>query len=523
MQNTYWRFLTAFFLTSGGSLTGCSDPAQEPVRSQGGQLIENALLIDGSGNPGQAADVLIINGEIARVGDIPAISADQRIDASGLILAPGFIDSHSHHDSGLDQHPDATAAVSQGITTIVVGLDGDSLMSMEELGQLLDTTPLAVNIASYTGHGSLRSTVLEEDYERTASREEVAAMNALLESEMAAGSLGLSTGLEYDPGIYSSTEEVITLASTTSKYGGRYSSHIRSEDRQFEQAIEELLLIGREAAVPVHISHIKLATTDLWGRAASILTRLDRARAAGIDVSADIYPYTFWEATLTVLLPARDFQDLDEAQYVLDKLAPAAGLTLTQYDPDPSLAGQTVAQIAAARGKPQADTLLELINDAYPQLSLGGVMDADSYRESVMGVSMTEADIASLLAWPHTNICSDGGIDGHPRGFGAFPRAINQYVKQQEVVSLEEMIRKMTSLSASHTGITGRGLVQPGYAADLVLLDLDILEDTATITQHDALSRGVVGVWVNGERVWQEATPTGRYPGQLVKRPKPND
>ncbi len=522
MQSTYRGLIPALFLVVGGALAGCGDPPPEH-RSQAGQLIENALLIDGSGKPRHSASVLIIDGVIARVGDIPPISSDQRIDASGLILAPGFIDSHSHHDKGLAQHPDATAALSQGITTIVIGQDGKSPLPMAGLEQLLETTPIAINVASYTGHGSLRAMVMGKDYQRTASAEEMAAISALLVEEMHAGSLGLATGLEYDPGIYASTDEVIALATTAGQYGGGYISHMRSEDRHFEEALEELLLIGREAEVPVQISHIKLATTDLWGQADRILERLDAARDAGIDVSADIYPYTYWETTLTVLLPERDFQDLEEAQYALDKLAPAAGLTLTRYDPDPSLAGQTVAQIAAARAMPEANTLLQLINDAYPQLSAGGVLGSGRKRESAMGVSMTEADIATLLAWPHTNICSDGKIKGHPRGYGAFTRAIDQYVKQQEVVSLEEMIRKMTSLSASHTGITGRGLVQPGYTADLVLLDLASLQDNATITQHDALSQGVIGVWVNGERVWQHAAPTGRYPGQLIRRPNSND
>lgn len=496
---------------------GSADDATGATR-----LIRHATIVDGSGAARFLGDLRFDRHGIIAVGELEVLPGDHVIDAGGMVLAPGFIDTHSHHDMGLEEAPGAIAAVSQGISTIVVGVDGDSHFPLEDFKRKISTNPPAVNVASFTGHGSIRTRVMGVDFRREASAREVAQMQDLLASDMQSGSLGLASGLEYDPGIYSSTQEVISLAQTAAAMKGRYTSHMRSEDRKFDEAVEELILIGKEAALPVNISHMKLAALDIWGQAGQVLQRLDAARAAGIDVSADVYPYTYWESTLTVLLPERDFNDLDAARYALEQLAPADGLTLAAYAPDPALVGKTVAEIATARGTSNEETYLQLIRDAYAGFTEEELINLDETRESVIGVSMSEADIAALVAWPHSNICSDGASEGHPRGHGAFPRAIRIYVREQGIVTLEDMIRKMTSLSAEHAGIEGRGLLKPGLAADLVLFDPQTITDNATIEQHDLLADGIAGVWVNGELVWNRQRATGAKPGVFVSRAQAN-
>lgn len=481
-------------------------------------LIKNALIVDGSGAEGYRGDVRFDRSGIMAVGQLELLETDMVIFAKGMVLAPGFIDTHSHHDSDLDDSPEAVAAVSQGITTIVVGNDGRSNYPLEDFKQELKSNPPSINVASYTGHGTIRFEVMGADYKREASSEEISQMRALLAKDLEGGSLGLATGLEYDPGIYSTTDEIITLAKTAAAKGGRYISHMRSEDRAFHEALEELILIGREADLPVQISHMKLAAVNIWGQVDRVLRRLEAARAEGIEVTADVYPYTYWQSTLTVLLPDRDFDNLDAARFALENLAPANGLTLIDYAADPGLVGMTVAQIATARGKSNEETYLQLIRDAYEGFTVEEIITMEESRESVIGVSMTEQDVAALVAWRHSNICSDGASDGHPRGHGAFPRALRKYVREQGVVSLEEMIRKMTSLSAEHVGIEGRGLIMPGYAADLVLFDPDTISDNATIQNHDRLSDGISNVWVNGEMVWQNQQTTNARPGVFVDR-----
>jgi N-acyl-D-amino-acid deacylase len=375
--------------------------------------------------------------------------------------------------------------------------------------------PPAVNVASYAGHNTLRRLVMGDDFRREARPEEVDSMVTLLRQELGTGALGLSTGLEYDPGIYSARSEVMALARAAADSGTRYISHIRSEDRWFWEAIDEILTIGRETGIPVQVSHMKLAMTGLWGQADSLIRMLDRARAAGIAVTADVYPYPYWQSTLTVLFPNRDFANRAEAEKILREIAPADGLLLGEFAAEPALAGRTVAEIARARGTDPASTLMALIRESQ---AWARTHDGDP-GENVVATSMTEDDVADLLSWDHANVSSDGALRGaHPRGFGAFSRVLGRLVRDQNRMPLEVAVHKMTGLAAAHVGIARRGELRAGWYADLVLFDPARVIDRATTTDPHVVSEGIEGVWVNGRMVYAAGGPTGATPGRVIRR-----
>jgi N-acyl-D-amino-acid deacylase len=472
-------------------------------------LIVNAKVIDGTGAPAREADVRIVDGKINAIGHWTRNPNDRVFDAHGLTLAPGFIDTHSHHDRGLLQHRDALGAVSQGITTIVVGQDGESRFPLAQFFAQLDSTPAALNVASYVGHGTIRSRVMGDDFQRVATDAEVARMRALVREEMSAGALGLSTGLEYDPGIYSAPSEVLELAKVAGGMGGRYISHMRSEDRYFWQALDELINIGRVAQMPVQVSHMKLAMRSLWGQGDRLIATLDHARAEGVNVTADVYPYTMWQSTLTVLYPKRNFSDRAETDFILKEVAAPEDLVIGDFALDTTYVGKDIGQIAALRRSDPATTLMSLIAESQAQ-------QAD---ESVVAKGMDERDIASIMRWKFTDFCSDGALDGaHPRGFGSFPRVLGHYVRDLKVLALEDAVRKMTSLAAANVGISDRGIIRPGLAADLVLFDPATVGDRATIKMPHALSTGIKTVWVNGDVVFEEGRTTEHHPGRVLRR-----
>lgn len=479
-------------------------------------LITGAVVYDGSGGPAQKVSVRVDEDRIVAIGSLRPKKGETVITADGLVLAPGFIDSHSHHDRGDYVDRAMPTLLAQGVTTIVVGQDGESSGSLSEISKNFTSRPTSVNLAAYTGHGYLREQVMGEDYKRTATATEVEAMQRLLEAEMQAGSLGLSTGLEYDPGIYSNHDEVLALAKTAAAYGGRYISHMRSEDIDFDAALDELLDIGEKTGIPVQVSHIKLAMVDRWGGAKAVISKLDAARARGINVTADIYPYEYWQSTLTVLFPKRDFTDIEAARFALTHLTTPEGMRLGAYAPDPTLVGHTIAEISAQRGEEPAVTYLWLIQTAEAwKLAHPGVVPV----EAVIGTAMDPQDIADFIAWPYSNLCSDGMIGSrHPRGAGAFAKMLRVYVREQHVLTLNEAIRKMTSLAADNVGLKGRGLIRVGYKADLILFDPDRIADHATVEDPSAMAVGVSDVMVNGVMVLRNGQPTGAYSGVFLTR-----
>ena len=492
---------------------GCS-PSPTPRPENSRFVITNALVIDGTGTPGRRAAVRVEGDRIAAVGELTPRSGETVFDARGLVLAPGFIDTHSHADGGLDDRPDALAATSQGITTIIGGQDGGSSLPLASYFGQLEKQPAAVNVGMYVGHGSIRDSVMGEDFKRVATPAEVARMKAILEAEMRAGALGLSTGLEYDPGIYSDRSEVIELAKVAASFGGRYISHIRSEDYAFWQAIDEIITIGAEAKLPVQVSHAKLAMRSLWGRADSLIALLDAARARGIDVTADIYPYLYWHSTLTVLFPKRDFENRQAAEFALTETSTPGGLLLGRYEPNPAYAGKTVAEISVLRGTDSVTTLIDLIRESETMRKATG-----RSTQSVIGTSMVEQDVERIMRWPHTNLGTDGALNGpHPRGYGAFPRFLGRYVRERKVMPLEEAVRKMTSLAAAHVGLRDRGSIAPGMYADLVLFDPATVIDRATPREPHLTSVGVERVWVNGIVVLKNGTASGARPGRVLRR-----
>jgi len=495
-------------------LSACDEPAPLPSAHVSSRLISNVIVIDGTGAPRQSGAVRIDSGRIVEVGDLEALPGETVVDGGGLVLAPGFIDTHSHADEHLFEQPGALAAVSQGITTAVIGQDGESPFPLLDFRFRLIGQPVAINVAAYSGHNTLREQVMGDDYRRAATETETYEMTRLLQQDLEAGALGLAAGLEYDPGIYSQTQEVAALARVAAASGGRYISHVRSEDRWFEAALDEIIAIGEVAQIPVQISHIKLAMTRLWGRAPDILEKLDAARAEGVDITADIYPYECWQSNMMVLLPERDITNRSEVEFMLREIAPPDGMWFTRYEPQPEYVGKTLSEVAALRGSDPASTFMELI-------AASEAMREETGRQAdmIIGTSMRTEDVAALIAWPHSNICTDGYLDDlHPRGAGSFPRVLGRYVREQGLLTLEEAVRKMSGLAAQHMGFSEHGLIRPGAAADLVLFDPATVIDNATPQDPKALSSGIVRVWVNGVEVYANGQETGARPGRFVAR-----
>ncbi len=480
------------------------------------QLITNVMVIDGTNTPARKASVRVKNDRIEAVGDLTPNPEDSIVDGDGFVLTPGFIDTHSHLDRSLFQKPDAISVLNQGVTTVIVGQDGYS-DPMDQITAEIGLHPIAVNMASYTGQSSLRDLVMKDgNLHRTTTAMELDSMKIMLSAEMEKGSLGLSTGLEYEEAHFSSHEEVIELAKIAARYQGRYISHMRSEDVGLSEAIDETINIGRVAKLPVQISHIKIALKKDWGTATRILDHLDHARQDGVNITADCYPYEYWSSTLRVLFPKTDYTNVESDAFAVNETLDTSASIILPFAPNRNYEGKTITEIAKMRHEAAAQTVISPIAlvDEYEKKNPNA-----SRVQGIIAKSMDDDDIMHFLSWAHTNICTDGWDGGnHPRGYGAFTRVLANYVRNKKIMSLENAIYKMTALAAEHTGITDRGVIAPGYYADIVLLDPITVQDNATIQDPSALSDGIHKVWVNGKIVFEDKKSMKRYPGVFLKR-----
>ncbi|HEY7368286.1 MAG TPA: D-aminoacylase [Thermoanaerobaculia bacterium] len=465
-------------------------------------LIEGALVADGSGEALRAADVRVKGDRIAQIGSLEPERGERVVEGDGLVLAPGFIDMHNHSAGALSKDPILSSQISQGITTVVLGPDGDSPWPVGEYLAERRASPPAVNVLTMAGHESVRDAVMGKDLQRAATSEETARMAALIEQAMAQGAMGLSSGLEYDAGRLSETAELIALAKAAAKHGGFYMTHIRDEGNKTLQAIAEAIEISEKSGAPLQISHIKLGTVAVWHKTGEVARMMSEAKARGVDATADAYPYGAWHTNIEALIPSRKFEDRAVVRADIESYGGASRLTISRCEKRPDFDGRDMADIARTE-KVAPEELLEKI------VAMGGA--------SVIGHSMDEPDVRAFLKEPWVMIGSDGRPGGsHPRGAGTYPRVLSKYVREEKLLTLPEAIHKMTAMPAARLKLADRGLVREGYAADLVLFDPETVADKSTFADPKALSVGIRMVLINGQEVWDGGKATGARPGRVL-------
>lgn len=495
-QFTAFRLIAALLIISA-ALVFAANAQMRPI------VFTNATVVDGSGRAAYSADVRIRNGKIAKIGNIKPSKDDQIIDARGLVLAPGFIDIHNHSESGLLREGTASNQVSQGITTILVGPDGGSPWPIADYLAKLDGK-IAVNVGAFIGHAEVRSQILKEDYRRVATADEIAAMEKLVDQAMREGAFGLSSGLEYDVGYMATIDELISLAKVAAKYDGIYMTHMRDEEEGMLDALRESIRIGREAKLPVQISHIKMGNRNVWGKSADAIALIEETKKSGFDITADAYPYTAWASTITVLVPSRKHEDRKEVETGLSNVGGADKVLVTSCSAHRDYEGKTLEQLAKEQNTTPVDVYIQIVKD-------GGA--------GVVCNSMNEADVKAFYQQPWVMVSSDGGIGSrHPRGTGTFTRVLGRFARENKWFSLEQAVRKMTEMPARRLGIKDRGSIKKGKKADLVVFDAATVIDNATFAEPQKFSTGIRAVYVNGTLVWDGAKISGATPGSIIRR-----
>jgi N-acyl-D-aspartate/D-glutamate deacylase/CubicO group peptidase (beta-lactamase class C family) len=464
--------------------------------------IRGGEIADGTGAPLQRADLRIVGDSIVAVGSVTPAPDDRIVDATGLVLAPGFIDAHNHSTGGLDSDPDAVTQISQGITTVLLGQDGSSPFPARDYLAKRRAAPATLNVALLVGHATVRRQVMGDDFKRAATAAEVKKMEALVDQELRDGAIGLSSGLEYEVGSYASTEEVVSLARVAARHGGFYISHIRDEADRTLEAVREAIAIGERARLPVQITHIKLGTVGVWGKAAEVAAMIDAARKRGVDVTADVYPYLAWSSNLKVLVPNKQWSDPASVKEALDDVGGGRNIQITRLPKFPQYVGKRLDEIARAEGISEVDLYIRIVEDD----------DA-----GVIGHTMSEPDMQTFLRQPWAMVASDGGIGtSHPRGAGTFPRVLGRFVRDEKWLTLPDAIRKMTSMPAARMKLTDRGVIRTGMKADLVIFDPATIIDRSTFEEPRLRARGVHHVFVNGRPVWGADSLDPTRPGRVL-------
>jgi N-acyl-D-amino-acid deacylase len=494
-------------------------------------VIRHGRIVDGTGNPAFFADLAIRDQRIARIGKVTETGKTE-IDAQGLIVAPGFIDVHTHADD-IAAMPLAENFVRMGVTTVVVGNCGSSTLDAGRFFEELNQAGVCINVATLVGHNDVRRKAMGGSHDRPPSPAEMEAMKALVERAMKEGALGLSTGLIYLPGTFSTTEEIIELAKVAASYGGIYASHMRHEDTRIQSAIKEVIQVAREAHLRAHISHIKLAGPSAWGQANQVLEQIENSRREGLDLTQDQYAYTASSTSISQLIPdsaldgGRDkflerLADPKQKSAMLDwmkKSLQSKGRTNYAYAViascrhDPKLNGLNIPQAAKLkRGSDSLEDQLELILELQQKGGATGVFHG-----------MSEDDLKTFMRHPNTAVACDSGLrkfgEGvpHPRGYGNNARVLGRYVRELKVLRLEDAIRKMTSLPASTFRFQGRGLIREGNWADITIFDAEKVKDNSAYDDPHHYASGIPYVLVNGTLVLDREQHTHARAGQGLK------
>ena len=497
-------------------------------------VIKNGKIVDGTGNNWYYADIAITNGKIFSIQKNISLPAAKIIDATGLIIAPGFIDVHTHIEGDEAKTPTADNFIYDGVTTVITGNCGSSNTDIKKYLAWIDSLKTSVNVATLIGHNDVRKAVMGRA-NRDPSEPEMLQMENMVAKAMEEGAVGFSTGLIYIPGTYSKTEEVVRLAKIAARYNGVYATHMRDEGDSVTQAIAEALHIGREAKMPVEISHFKLSGQQNWGRSKETLPMILQARKEGVDVTIDQYPYTASSTSLSTLIPDEilaDGQDSINArlnrpelkQEVITKMMKKlrnrklkhySYAVVAYYKADTTLDGKSIEAINLLKGRKhkareEAITIMEMMQQGGAAMVFHG---------------MNEGDVKHIMQYPFNMPASDAGIRAlgqgvpHPRGYGTNARVLGKYVREEKLFTLEEAIRRMTSLPAQKFRLKERGILKEGMAADIVVFDEAIVADASTYELPHQYSKGFHFVLVNGQVVVDNSKHTGIRCGTALMGP----